>query len=93
MKKYLVEREIAGLGDLSKEELQSITKQSNDILDTMDTPYHWVQSYITGDKMYCVHIAPDEETVREHARRGGFPANVVTEVTDFIDPTTTPSAN
>ncbi len=91
MKKFLVEREIPGLGKLSKEELQKITQQSNDVLKDMNVPYHWLHSYITGDKMYCIHIAPDEETVREHARRGGFPANKVSEITDLIDPTTTPN--
>lgn len=89
MKKFIVEREIPGLGQLSKEELQAITQKSNGVLDDMNAPYHWSQSFLTEDKMYCVHIAPDEETVREHARRGGFPANKVVEVTGFIDPTTT----
>ena len=55
----------------------------------MNAPYHWVESFVTGDKMYCVHIAPDEETVREHARRGGFPVNSVAEVLAGINPTTT----
>lgn len=55
----------------------------------MDAEYHWVESFVTGDKMYCVHIAPDEETVREHVRRGGFPVNSVSEVLSEIDPTTT----
>lgn len=89
MKKFIVEREIAGLGKMSKEELQDITRKSNETLKGMDTAYHWVASYVTGDKMFCVHMAPDEETVREHARRGGFPVNRVSEVLTAIDPTTT----
>lgn len=89
MKKFIVEREIPGLSKLSQEELQAITRKSNGVLDEMNAPYHWMQSFVTDDKMYCLHIAPDEETVREHARRGGFPADRVVEVKSFIDPTTT----
>ena len=89
MKKFIVEREIPGLGNLTKEELQAITRKSNQTLEEMNTQYHWVESFITGDKMYCVHIAPDEETVREHARRGEFPINSVAEVLSGINPTTT----
>lgn len=89
MKKFIVEREIPGLGNLSTEELQAITRKSNQTLKEMNTAYHWVESFVTGDKMYCVHVAPDEETVREHARRGGFPVNSVSEVLSGIDPTTT----
>jgi hypothetical protein len=91
MKKFIVEREIAGLGNLNAEELQAITRKSNDTLEKMESSYHWLESYVTGDKMYCVHIAPDEETVREHARRGGFPITSVSEVLSVIDPTTTGS--
>ena len=89
MKKFIIEREIPGLGKMSKEELQNITAKSNSVLKGMDVSYHWVQSFITDDKMYCVHIAPNEETVREHAKRGGFPVNRVVEVKGVIDPTTT----
>jgi len=89
MKKFIVEREIPGLGNLTQEELQAITRKSNETLKQMNAEYHWVESYVTGDKMYCVHIAPDEETVREHARCGGFPANRVSEVLSSINPTTT----
>lgn len=88
MKKYVVERTIPELGKKTAAELHDIACASNAVLDEMDAPYHWVQSYVTGDKMYCVHIAPDAETVREHARRGGFPADSVEEVTAIIDPTT-----
>lgn len=89
MKKFIVEREIPGLGDLSKEELHAITRKSNQTLKEMNTQYHWVESFVTGDKMYCVHVAPDEETVLEHARRGGFPVNSIAEVLSGINPTTT----
>jgi hypothetical protein len=89
MKKFIIEREIPGLGNMSEEELQAITRKSNETLKGMNTPYHWVESFVTGDKMYCVHIAPDEETVREHARRGGFPVNKIVEVLSGINPTTT----
>ena len=89
MKKFIVEREIPGLGNLSSEELQAITIKSNDTLKDMNTEYHWVESFVTGDKMFCVHMAPDEATVREHARRGQFPVNSVAEVLASINPTTT----
>lgn len=88
MPKYVVEREVPGASNLSVEELRAIAQTSNSVLDEMDVPYHWVQSFVAGDKIYCVHIAPDEETVREHARRGGFPANSISEVKAMIDPTT-----
>jgi hypothetical protein len=89
MKKFIVEREIPGLGNMTQEELQAITRKSNETLKEMNTEYHWIESFVTGDKMYCVHIAPDEETVREHARCGGFPVNQVAEVLSSINPTTT----
>lgn len=89
LRKFIVERTIPGLGQMSREQLSAITTASNAVLDGMKAPYHWVQSFVTGDRMYCIHIAPDEETVREHARRGGFPADRVVEVTGTIDPTTT----
>ena len=88
MPKYIIEREVPGAANLSAAELQAIAQTSNNVLKDMGKPYHWVQSFVAGDKIYCVHIAPDEETVREHARLGGFPANSVTEVKAIIDPTT-----
>ena len=88
MPKYLVEREVPGAANLTPEELQAIAQTSNNVLKEMGEPYHWLQSFIAGDKIYCVHIAPDEETVLEHARRGGFPANNVAVVKAIIDPTT-----
>jgi hypothetical protein len=88
MKKFVIEREIPGLGNLSQEELKSIAQSSCDVVNGLNKPYHWVQSFVTGDKMYCIHVAPDEATILEHAQRGGFPADRVEEVTTTIDPTT-----
>jgi len=86
--KYLIEREIPGAGELSAEELQSISQKSCGVLREMGPQIQWVESYVTGDKVYCVYIAPDEAAVREHAARGGFPANRVSEIKRMIDPTT-----
>ncbi len=88
MPKFLIEREIPGAGNLSKAELQSISQTSCGVLQKMGPQIQWVESYVTGDKVYCVYIAPDENMVREHARQGGFPANRVSEIKSIIDPTT-----
>lgn len=88
MPKFLIEREIAGAGDLSPQELQAISQKSCGVLSQMGPQIQWVQSYVTGDKIYCVYIAPDEAMVREHAAQGGFPANRVSEIKSVIDPTT-----
>lgn len=88
MPKYLIEREIPGAGDLSAEELQGISQTSCDVLREMGPEIQWVQSYVTQDKIYCVYLAPNEEMIREHASRGGFPANSVSRVATIIDPTT-----
>ncbi len=88
MPKYVIEREIPGAGNLSAEELQSISQKSCDVLQEMGPRIQWVQSYVTGDKLYCVYIAPNEEMVAEHAKKGGFPANSITKVVTMIDPTT-----
>jgi hypothetical protein len=88
MPKYLIEREIPGAGGLSAEELQGISQKSCGVLRDMGPQIQWVESYVTGDKIYCVYIAPDEAAVREHASRGGFPANRVSEIKRMIDPTT-----
>lgn len=87
MRKFIIERKIAGLGEMTAEQLHNVTCASNAVLGDMKTSYHWLQSYVTDDTLYCVHIAPDEETVREHARRGGFPADRIAEVKGIIDPT------
>ena len=88
MPRYVIEREIPGAGKLSPQELQAISQKSCSVLDQLGPKIQWVQSFVTGDKIYCVYIAPDEEMVREHARQGGFPANSVAEVKSIIDPTT-----
>ncbi len=88
MPKYVIEREIPGAGKLSAQELQAISQKSCSVLNQLGPQIQWVHSYVTGDKIYCVYIAPNEEMVREHAKRGGFPANLVSEVKSVIDPTT-----
>jgi hypothetical protein len=88
MPKFLIEREIPGAGDLSAEQLQAISQKSCGVLRDMGPQIQWVQSYVTGDKVYCVYIAPDEAAVREHAEQGGFPANRVSQIKSMIDPTT-----
>jgi hypothetical protein len=89
MPKFIIERDLPGAAQLSAEELAVITQTSNKVLKEMGLPYHWVQSFVAGDKIYCIHIAPDEDAVREHAQRGGFPADLITEVKAIIDPATT----
>ena len=88
MPKYVIEREIPGAGQFSPEQLKAISQTSCGVLTTMGPQIQWVQSYVTGDKIYCVYIAPTEEMVREHAQQGGFPANSVAKVATMIDPTT-----
>ncbi len=88
MPKYLIERGIPGASKLSLQELAAISQKSCNVLDSMGPKIQWVQSYVAGDKIYCVYIAPNEQMVREHARQGGFPADVVAEVKHIIDPTT-----
>jgi len=88
MPKYVIEREIPGAGKLTPEQLKSISQTSCGVLSNMGPQIQWLQSYVTGDKIYCVYIAPNEEMVREHASQGGFPANLVSEVVTVIDPTT-----
>jgi hypothetical protein len=88
MKKFVVERNLPGAGNFSPEELKTIAKTSCEVLSHLGEPYHWIQSFITDDKIYCIHIAESEAVVREHARRGGFPINTVAEVRAVIDPLT-----
>jgi len=88
MPKFVIEREIPGAGKLSAQEVQGIAQKSCGVIREMGPEIQWIQSYVTGDKIYCVYIAPDEAAVREHAKRGGFPANKVSEVKRIIDPTT-----
>jgi hypothetical protein len=88
MPKYVIERELSGAGNLSALELQGISQKSLGVLNEMGPKIQWVQSYVTDDKIYCVYIAPNEEMVREHAQKGGFPANRISQVKLVIDPTT-----
>ncbi|XWW48439.1 DUF4242 domain-containing protein [Fibrella sp. USSR17] len=88
MPKYVIEREIPGAGDLSADQLKGISQTSCGVLSNMGPQIQWLQSYVTGDKIYCVYIAPNADMVREHAKQGGFPANAVNEVMTVIDPTT-----
>lgn len=88
MPKYVIERDIPGAGKLSAAELKAISQKSCGVLSKMGPQIQWLQSYVTDDKVYCIYIAPDEATVREHAQQGGFPANRVSMVASVIDPTT-----
>jgi hypothetical protein len=88
MPKYVIERDIPGAGKLSGSELRAISQTSCGVLSKMGPQIQWLQSYVTGDKIYCIYIAPNEKAVREHAAQGGFPANRVSEVATMIDPTT-----
>jgi hypothetical protein len=88
MPKYMIEREIPGAGKLSPKELQGISQKSCAVLKELGPSVQWVQSFVTGDKVYCVYIAPNEAAVRQHAERGGFPANRISKIETVIDPTT-----
>lgn len=88
MPKYVIERQIPGLGDASAEDLRAVAQKSNAVLAELAPQVQWIQSYATQDKMYCIYVADDAESVREHARRGGFPADSVAAVAAVVDPTT-----
>jgi len=88
MKRYIIEREIPGASALSEAELAEISKKSNTTVASLGVPYRWVTSYVAGDKVYCIHEADDEDAIREHARRGGFPANVVSVIANEFGPGT-----
>ncbi|MGH2649005.1 MAG: DUF4242 domain-containing protein [Ginsengibacter sp.] len=88
MKTYLIERDIPGAGNLTPEQLKAISQKSCSVLKEMGPQIQWIQSYVTGDKIFCVYKAENEELIREHAKRGGFPANKITEVTTGISPAT-----
>lgn len=88
MPKFVIEREIPNAGNLSKDDLTGISQKSCDVLRSMGPEIQWLHSYVTDDKLYCVYIAPDEKTVRQHADMGGFPANRISRVYNIIDPTT-----
>ncbi|MDZ4184862.1 MAG: DUF4242 domain-containing protein [Desulfuromonadales bacterium] len=88
MPKFVIEREIFGAGQLSASDLTAISQKSCGILQQLGPQIQWVESFVTADKIYCVYIAPSAEMIRDHARKGGFPANSVSEVLTMIDPTT-----
>ena len=88
MPKYVIERELPGAGSLSAEERQGVAERSCDVLRELGGDVQWLESFVTDDKLYCVYIAPNAERVREHATRGGFPANSIEAVRAMMDPTT-----
>jgi Protein of unknown function (DUF4242) len=88
MPKFLIERNIPGASTLTASELRDISIKSNQVVDDLDVPYVWHNSYVAGDKVYCVHEAPDAGTIHRHARKGGFPADLVTEISAEIGPST-----
>ena len=88
MKTYLIERDIPGAGKLTHEQLKAISQKSCGVLKEMGPQIQWIQSYVTGDKIFCVYKAENEELIREHAKKGGFPANKITEVSSEISPAT-----
>lgn len=88
MPKYIIEREIPDAGNLSKDDLQQISQTSCCILQKMGPQIQWLESFVTADKIYCVYIAPNEQSIRQHAESGNFPANSIAEIKTIIDPTT-----
>jgi hypothetical protein len=88
MPKYVIERELPGAGDLTSEQLRDISQQSNKVITELGPEIHWIHSYVTDDKLYCVYVAPDADIILEHARCGGFPADKVSQITTEIDPST-----
>lgn len=88
MPKFIIEREIPGAGQLTDDQLKAISQTSCRVLRSMGPEIQWLESYVTGDKVYCVYIAPDEAAIRSHAGQGGFPANRISQVITTIDPTT-----
>ncbi len=88
MPKFVIEREIPGAGKLTPDQLHAISQKSCSVVKSIGPRIQWLQSYVTDNKIYCIYIAPDEATVREHAKQGGFPANSVAQVRSVIDPTT-----
>jgi hypothetical protein len=87
MPKFVIERDVPGAGRMTPQQIQAMSRKSCSVLNEMGPQIQWLHSYVTGDKIYCVYIAPDEKTVRRHAEKGGFPANRIAEVATIIDPT------
>jgi hypothetical protein len=92
MPRFVIEREIPDAGKMSPEQLQAVSQKSCSVLRNLRPEIQWIESYVTDNKLYCVYIAPNEETIRMHAQQGGFPANRISEVRAVIDPTTAESS-
>jgi hypothetical protein len=88
MPKFVIERDLPGAGNLTADELRDVSQQSNKVIAQLGPDIHWLHSYVTADKLYCVYVAPDEDIIYEHARCGGFPANKVSMISTTIDPST-----
>jgi hypothetical protein len=88
MKKFIVERKLPGAGNMTEEELQAISKTSVAVITVLGKPYKWIESFVTEDKIYCIHEAEDEDAIRQHAKCGNFPVNKIEEIKATIDPTT-----
>jgi len=86
MPKYVIERDIPEIGNASPDQMQTISQKSCTVLKSLGPQIQWLHSYVTADKIYCVYIAPDQKTIRQHAEQGGFPANRISEVKLMIDP-------
>ena len=91
MPRYIIERDLPGAGKLSAQELKAVSQKSNAVLENLGPQIHWVQSFVTNDKIYCEYIAPNKDIIAQHAKQGGFPANRISEVTSVIDPMTAES--
>jgi predicted Rdx family selenoprotein len=92
MRRFLIEREIPGAGSMEREQLRGAAEKSNGVLNKLGPDIQWVQSYVSGDKIFCIYLAKDEAIIHEHAKQSGFPANKVTEIKKVIDPTTAQAA-
>lgn len=88
MKKYIIERDFPGAGKMTQEELQMVSQTSNSVIATLGKPYKWVESFVTGDKIYCIHEADSEDVIREHADCAGFPVTRIEEIMEMIGPET-----
>ena len=88
MPKYVIERELPGAGNLTPDQLRAISQKSCSVLNKLGPEIQWIHSYVTGDKIYCIYRAPNEEMIREHAKHGGFPANKISEIKNVIEPST-----
>ncbi|TMI94119.1 MAG: DUF4242 domain-containing protein [Bacteroidetes bacterium] len=88
MKKFIIERILPGAGDMSAEELRAVSKTSVDVITEMGKAYSWVQSFVTADKIYCIHIAESKADIRAHSKCGNLPVNAIEEIKQIIDPAT-----